>query len=104
MPSKGSGFTGFADTKGTFFSKLAKNMNKDWFTEHKEEYEAGWQIPMRLLLEDVRAKVEKTFAPRGLGEPHVMRIYRDTRFSKDKSPYKTWMGGGVPLAQAKKSK
>jgi uncharacterized protein (TIGR02453 family) len=33
-----------------------------------------------------------------------MRIYRDVRFSKDKSPYKTWIGGGVPLAAGAKSK
>jgi uncharacterized protein (TIGR02453 family) len=97
-------FEGFADAKASFFAKLAKNQQKDWFLAHKEEYEEGWQRPMTLLLEGVRDKLAGTYAPRDLGEPHVMRIYRDVRFSKDKSPYKTWIGGGVPIAQPKKKK
>jgi uncharacterized protein (TIGR02453 family) len=97
-------FAGFADSKGAFFTKLAKNQKKEWFTAHKEEYEEGWAAPMKLLLEGVREKIDKAYPHLELGSPHVMRIYRDVRFSKDKSPYKTWMGGGVPLARAQGSK
>src|SRR5262245_66306365 len=97
-------FGGFADSKGAFFTRLAKNQKKEWFTAHKAEYEAGWQRPMKLLLDGVRAKVDSAYPHLELGEPHVMRIYRDVRFSKDKSPYKTWMGGNVPLAGAQGSK
>src|SRR5262245_48210704 len=98
------GFRGFADSKGAFFTRLAKNQDKEWFTAHKAEYETGWQAPMKLLLDGVRAKIDSAYPHLGLGESRVMRIYRDVRFSKDKSPYKTWMGGGVPLAQRKSSK
>lgn len=94
-------FEGFADSKGAFFLKLAKNQKKEWFAAHKEEYEVGWQAPMKSLLFEVRSRLDKALSTLELGEPHVMRIYRDVRFSKDKSPYKTWIGGGVPLAIGK---
>lgn len=94
-------FEGFADAKCAFFLKLAKNQKKEWFTAHREEYEAGWRRPMLALLEEVHAKLDKALSTMELGPPHVMRIHRDVRFSKDKSPYKTWMGGGVPLAIGK---
>jgi uncharacterized protein (TIGR02453 family) len=94
-------FEGFADAKASFFAKLAKNMNKEWFSTHKAEYEEGWQEPMKLLLAEARTKLDKAFPTLELGEPHVMRIYRDVRFSKDKSPYKLWIGGGVPLTTGK---
>jgi uncharacterized protein (TIGR02453 family) len=90
-------FEGFADTKCTFFHRLAKNQNKDWFTAHKAEYEDGWQHPMEALLAEARDKLEAAYKHLDLGEPKVMRIYRDVRFSKDKSPYKTNVGGGVPV-------
>lgn len=94
-------FEGFADAKGAFFLKLGKNQEKEWFAAHKEEYEVGWQKPMQTLLAEVRARLDKALPTMELGEPHVMRIYRDVRFSKDKSPYKTWIGGGVSLGIGK---
>lgn len=94
-------FDGFADAKGSFFLKLEKNQEKAWFDAHKSEYEAGWQEPFKRLLAEARASLDKALPTLDLGEPHVMRIYRDVRFSKDKSPYKTWMGGGLPLAAGK---
>lgn len=94
-------FEGFADAKGSFFLRLGKNQDKDWFAAHKGEYEAGWQEPMKALLAEVRAKLDKALPTMELAEPHVMRIYRDVRFSKDKSPYKTWMGGGVLLGASR---
>ena len=82
-------FDGFADTKLTFFKKLAKNQNKAWFVEHKSEYDEGWNAPMVALLAEAREKLDGAYPHLELGEPHVMRIYRDVRFSKDKTPYKT---------------
>src|SRR5438552_3740659 len=52
-------FQGFADASGSFFKKLAKNQNKDWFTAHKAEYEEGWHRPMEALLSEVRAREKK---------------------------------------------
>ncbi len=90
-------FEGFADASGSFFKKLAKNQKKEWFDAHKDEYEEGWLRPMHALLAEVKEKVDAAYPDCELGEPKVMRIYRDVRFSKDKSPYKTFIGGTVPL-------
>jgi uncharacterized protein (TIGR02453 family) len=90
-------FDGFADKSGAFFKKLAKNQNKAWFDAHKDEFTAGWHEPMAALLVEVKKKIDGAYPDCELGEPKVMRIYRDVRFSKDKSPYKTHVSGVVPL-------
>lgn len=97
-------FEGFADAKASFFAKLARNQSKEWFTAHKAEYEEGWLAPMKALLGEARAKLDAAFPHVDLGEPRVMRIHRDVRFSKDKSPYKTWIGGAVPVLAGAKAK
>ncbi|MEW6269130.1 MAG: DUF2461 domain-containing protein [Thermodesulfobacteriota bacterium] len=91
-------FTGFADDQARFFRALAKNQNRDWFLAHKHEYEQGWLEPMKALLWDVRAKAVRTYGDEVLGVPKVFRIFRDVRFSRDKSPYKTHVAGYLPLA------
>jgi len=91
------GFAGFADKNARFFRALAKNQNRDWFLAHKDEYERGWLQPMKDLLTEVRYTLERGY-PCELGEPKVFRIHRDTRFSSDKSPYKTQVAGYVPVA------
>jgi uncharacterized protein (TIGR02453 family) len=88
-------FEGFADTRRTFFRKLAKNQNREWFQEHKDEYVEGWHKPMQELLAAVRAKVDEDFPYCELAEPKVFRLQRDTRFSKDKTPYKTRIAGVI---------
>ncbi|HXJ33369.1 MAG TPA: DUF2461 domain-containing protein [Candidatus Eisenbacteria bacterium] len=91
-------FQGFADTDGRFFRALAKHQDRNWFAAHKHEYEQGWVEPMRLLLAEVREQIDPLFAHHPLGDPKVFRIYRDVRFSKDKSPFKTTIGAYVPLS------
>jgi len=82
-------FAGF-DKKGMrFFSELAEEMSREWFAENKARYEAEWVEPMTALLTDVRAKLAPVYRPVALGEPKILRIHRDVRFSKDKRPYKT---------------
>jgi uncharacterized protein (TIGR02453 family) len=88
-------FQGFADEKRSFFRKLAKNQTREWFAAHKEEYVEGWQKPMEALLADVRAKIDDDYPYCDLGEPKVFRIHRDTRFAKDKTPYKTYVAGMI---------
>jgi len=92
-----AGFTGFADANARFFRALAKNQNREWFLAHKDEYERGWLEPMKALLTELRYTLEPSY-PCELGEPKVFRIFRDVRFSHDKSPYKTQVAGYVPLA------
>lgn len=91
-------FTGFADRDGRFFKTLAKNQSRDWFAAHRDEYEIGWLAPMKALLAAVREKLVPRYAHEEIAPPKVFRIHRDVRFSKDKSPYKTHVGGYLGIA------
>jgi uncharacterized protein (TIGR02453 family) len=73
-----------------FLRGLAKNNNKPWFEAHRDDYEQTVREPMRELIEEIDARMRR-FAPEMGGDPKrtMFRIYRDIRFSKDKSPYKT---------------
>jgi len=90
-------FSGFPDDAAKFFRTLAKNQNRDWFQAHKQEFEDGWQGPMKELLTEVHAGVDRAFKRCDLAPPKLFRIFRDVRFSKDKSPYKTHIGGVIPV-------
>ncbi len=93
-------FEGFADRDGRFFTALARNQRRDWFELHRREYEEGWLGPMKALLAEVRDRIDAFFPHHPLAEPKVFRIYRDVRFAKDKSPYKTHIGGYVAIEGA----
>src|SRR3989441_2919298 len=80
----------------TFFSDLAKNNNKEWFTKSKERYEKAVQEPSLQFVRDAGSRLQKISSyivadakPFG---GSLSRIYRDIRFSPDKSPYKTEVG------------
>jgi uncharacterized protein (TIGR02453 family) len=77
----------------TFFRQLARNNNKPWFEEHRTVYEQEVKGPLRDLVEEVDVRLGQV-APEFVGDPKrsMFRIYRDVRFSKDKSPYKTAAG------------
>jgi len=74
----------------SFFRQLARHNEKSWFEAHRDEYEAEVREPMRELIEDLDTRLAQ-FAPEIGGDTKrsMFRIYRDIRFSKDKSPYKT---------------
>lgn len=96
-------FEGFADKDGRFFKALAKNNERAWFLAHKAEFEEGWNQPMKALLSDVGQAIDRAYAHCELDEPKVFRIFRDVRFSKDKSPYKTHIGGFIPVKRKQKA-
>lgn len=76
-----------------FLVELKKNNNREWFTAHKPKYEKAKQI-FEQFVEHLIHGIH-TFDPEpGLltAKDAVFRIYRDVRFSKDKSPYKTNFG------------
>lgn len=83
-------FEGFPREGVTFLKKLRKNNTRAWFTKHKSEYEDLVKLPMQSLIAALRPHVAK-FAPDIDIHPKrsMFRIYRDTRFSRDKTPYKT---------------
>ncbi|HKC47566.1 MAG TPA: DUF2461 domain-containing protein [Gemmatimonadales bacterium] len=73
-----------------FLRGLAAHNNKPWFEAHRAEYEAVIKAPMQALIEELDVRLAR-FAPEIVGDPKrsMFRIYRDIRFSADKSPYKT---------------
>ena len=97
--AKPAAFAGFDRDAIQFLHELTVEMNREWFEANKDRYKQRWQEPMAALLDDVRARLAKVYAPIKLGAPKLFRIYRDTRFSKDKSPYKTHVAGSIPLGE-----
>jgi uncharacterized protein (TIGR02453 family) len=90
-------FAGFSEAMPEFFRQLEKNNNREWFQAHKTVYEESVRAPMEELVEAVNRELA-TFAPEHVNDPKraIYRIYRDTRFSNDKTPYKTHMGAIFP--------
>jgi uncharacterized protein (TIGR02453 family) len=84
-----SPFPGFPDEALRFFRGLARNNNREWFQPRKPVFDEQVKKPMLQLCEAVNATM-KRFAPDYVTDPGkaVYRIYRDTRFSNDKTPYK----------------
>ena len=80
----------------SFLSSLAENNTRDWFEEHKQEYEDCVRAPALDFISDMAEElpaVSKHFRalPKKVGGS-LMRVQRDTRFSPDKTPYKTNVG------------
>lgn len=80
-----------------FLRTLKRNNNREWFQEHKSIYENSLKRPMSDLIAALAEDFQK-FAPEMVASPKASayRIYRDTRFSNDKSPYKTHIAAVFP--------
>ncbi len=83
-------FAGFPEEMVKFFRSLKRNNRREWFQPRKHLFEQHVKTPMLELAGAINAELAK-FAPEYVTEPKnaVFRIYRDTRFSADKTPYKT---------------
>src|SRR3954465_10947226 len=94
---EGKKFSSFPKDGLRFLRSLKRNNNREWFLEHKSIYDAVVKQPMTDLVERLAGDFE-TFAPEMIASPttSIYRIYRDTRFSKDKTPYKTHIAGVFP--------
>jgi uncharacterized protein (TIGR02453 family) len=99
------GFTGLPPGFFKFLSELAKNNNRDWFQENKGRFEAEVQGPALGLVSAIGDRMSSV-------SPHIvveakkaggslMRIYRDVRFAKDKSPYQTHIAAQFRHARGK---
>lgn len=86
-------FPGFSPEGLRFLRELKKNNNRDWFHPRKEIFERTLRLPMLELVGQIHRKMT-AFAPHYVGEPSkcLYRIYRDTRFANDKTPYKDHIG------------
>lgn len=96
-------FNGFPKGGLDFLAELARNNRTEWFKANKSRYEELLLNPSREFVKEMGRKLAR-IAPRINADPRVnqslFRINRDTRFSKDKTPYKThaaiwfWEGAG----------
>lgn len=86
-------FQGFPQSGFKFLKELRLNNNREWFTKHKSEYEKHIKFPAIEIIEEMHDIFTKNNIP-FLAHPKksLFRIYRDTRFSNDKTPYKTHVG------------
>lgn len=83
-----------------FFKKLQKNNNKAWFSDHKAEYEREIKKPAEFFADILLHELEDLTS--ASHKVKIFRIYRDVRFSKDKTPYNTHLHIGFsPLSEAK---
>jgi uncharacterized protein (TIGR02453 family) len=73
-------FKGWPDTALAFYEGLEADNSKAYWLDHKETYERDVKAPMDALLAELTPE---------FGDTKLFRPYRDTRFSRDKSPYKT---------------
>jgi uncharacterized protein (TIGR02453 family) len=79
-----------------FLRELRENNDRAWFAENKHRYETQVRDPALKFISEFGAKLAK-ISPHLVADPRpvggsMFRIYRDTRFSRDKSPYKTHIG------------
>jgi uncharacterized protein (TIGR02453 family) len=90
-------FTGFRPEAIQFLVDLSENNERAWFQPRKGEYETLLKEPLEALISTLAERFEARNIPlRADPSKSPFRIYRDVRFSKDKSPYKTNLGASFP--------
>jgi uncharacterized protein (TIGR02453 family) len=100
-------FTGFPAEALAFFKDLAENNNREWFEAHKRVYldrvvspAQQFVVALGERLHELSSDVRYDTRTNGTGS--ISRIYRDTRFSADKTPYKTHLGMYFGVAGSKR--
>ena len=91
-------FAGFSKKMPAFFRGLERNNTREWFAPRKELFEAEVRGPMVELVGLVNEDLKKFAIDNAVTDPKraIYRLYRDTRFSKDKTPYKSHIGATFP--------
>lgn len=89
----------------SFFRELAKNNDREWFLRNKPRYERDVKEPLLQFISDLGPHLRR-INPHLIADPRpvggsLFRIYRDVRFSRDKSPYKTHAGVRFPHEETK---
>jgi uncharacterized protein (TIGR02453 family) len=85
----------FSPALFAFLRDLKKHNDREWFADQKSRYTADVEAPFLQFIGDFAPRLRK-ISPAFVADPRRMggsmfRIYRDTRFSADKSPFKTWV-------------
>jgi uncharacterized protein (TIGR02453 family) len=91
-------FAGMPDEGLAFLEDLEERNTREFFEANKALFRDQVQAPFAALVEAAAARLRRTVPE--LGQPKVFRIYRDLRFSKDKTPYKTSLSASVPSRPA----
>jgi uncharacterized protein (TIGR02453 family) len=82
-------FTGFGEHAIDFYDGLVADNSKAYWTDNREVYESDVRAPMQALLDDLAGEFGD------FGSAKLFRPYRDVRFAKDKTPYKTHCGAVI---------
>ena len=90
----GSAFIGMPDEGLAFLEDLEERNTKEFFDANKAVFKEQVQAPFAALVEAAADRLRGEVPD--IGAPKLFRIYRDLRFSKDKTPYKTSMSASVP--------
>jgi uncharacterized protein (TIGR02453 family) len=91
-------FAGMPDEGLAFLEDLEERNTKEFFDANKGLFKEQVQAPFAALVEAAAGRLRRSVPE--LGQPKVFRIYRDLRFSKDKTPYKTSLSASVPSRPA----
>lgn len=99
------GFTSFQPALTQFMDELSRNNNREWFKQNKKRYESEVVEPAMAFIVAMQPRLME-ISPYLMAEAKkvggsMFRIYRDTRFSKDKTPYKTHVGIRFPHREFK---
>ena len=86
--------TSISKTTLDFLKELKKNNNREWFTDHKAEF----QVEQKKAKEFYSALMDELKTHDDIESVKIFLIYRDVRFSKDKTPYKNNLGGSMVRA------
>ncbi len=100
-------FLSFQPTLTQFLDDLAQNNNRDWFNQQKRRYESDVLQPVMHFIRAMKPRLME-ISPYLMVEAKkvggsMFRIHRDTRFSKDKTPFKTHIGIRFPHREFKQS-
>src|SRR5581483_11585747 len=90
-------FAGFPPGGFDFFLELQARQDREWFKANKQRYEDLWVRPLDALFDDLIDHLGDVFPEIQNAGKRIFRIQRDTRFSADKSPYKTHIAAHTPI-------
>jgi uncharacterized protein (TIGR02453 family) len=82
----------------SFLEELKENNNREWFNENKERYQEQHGLVVQFADELLTKMKQVDNIETASGKKSIFRIYKDVRFSKEKSPYKTNIGGAFTRA------
>lgn len=97
----------FTPTFFTFLRALKRHNTREWFADQRARFDRDVEAPMLQFIADFSPRL-RAISPAFVADPKrtggsMFRIYRDTRFSADKTPFKTWMAARFPHEARKKT-